>query len=1433
MSFNTDIIQQPLGYTTDSAMSFYDQLEDVATSATDIRQKYSMLRDIFKRAINQAIARNSINFIGLFAKLDYLTKQYNIPHEISMQIHDTRKILNNIHDTTSEQLSISLPYDIKAISLLVSYVSGCIPIPQSLTLIFPKHNRRRSWSKFDINKLRCIVTSWDEDYIYANEEQNASQLKICYNQQNHYLTSNGKSDWSYLYQILKKGTQLNLLRIRFEEDVCLPELIIFEPDYLIDVTTVASCFETYAESPFVNMINRLKSQPNTVHIHLGNLAGRFLDNTVHQRDISFGESIMEFFKENSISLTACDDMNDKATVAQFYQNARSQKRNIEKLIGCDLTHEIGEYDAKAVVLEPTFFSDALGIQGRLDMLHQKDGNATIIEQKSGKGEFVPYTSPKYNPNRPLPQEKHLVQLSLYRALFNYEFQMRSNQLRHFMLLYSRYAEGLVSIASMPELTLRAIRMRNLLAWCETTYTQNGMRILEQITPEKLNRKGLTGRLWDEWTRPELSALLAPIKEASPLERKYYFRFMQFIAREHLLSKIGNKTKDDSGFAAVWLDTIEDKRAAGNIYEDLTIESFGMNESTVESIRLKFATEQSADTSNFRKGDIIILYHYHTDSIPNACAQMVNRASIREITPNGIEVVLRNSQTDRQVFDCDNDTRWAIEHDMFESSSRSLYSGMHSFLSAPQERRDLILCQRKPDTDVSRHARGEYGRFNTLVERAKQACDIFLVIGPPGTGKTSFGLLNILREELLDPKSNIILLSYTNRAVDEICSKLTENGIDFMRIGSELTCDTAYHSHLISNRAQQCHTGKEVREMIDRMRVFCSTTAALNANIQLFKIKHFDLAIIDESSQILEPHLIGLFSAMSGGRNAIARFVLIGDHKQLPAVVQQTDEESRVSDTELQAIGLTDCRHSLFERLLNNFKTDDGYDQRYVYMLTRQGRMHQDIAEFPNYAFYGNRLAVVPLDHQTLPCLPICSNNGIAQLLSMRRVAFVAAPKPKTSVSVKANIVEAEMIAASVVQIYKINKNDFDITQTVGVIVPYRNQIATIRNAIDSYGFDDLHDITIDTVERYQGSQRDYIIYGFTVQQPNQLNFLTNNVFKEDGLIIDRKLNVAMTRARLHLLLIGNPDILAEDVTFYKLLEFLRSQNCYFEIPKEKYCDGEFYVDSVHTERDVFSISHDNMSQALIDAFDKEVITPLRTDIRTLWPNSVIGNCDAFNMALINYGRHDFSESMTVFSKTSNAPVTISAYDQTLLYCYYFMMRHYADAKSAYKSAEEFVLTEAERYNGDVTVIDIGCGPATCGIAFAEVFGERTRHIRYIGIDISESMRIMAQRMLVAIAPDKTAWQFTDSTEDIINDMNSSPVTSLTVFNMSHFFTCIDGNVAESLAANIAKGAARNPADILVITVQESECGIKMRSYTVFKRSLEMYANIKIIEYICQ
>jgi superfamily I DNA and/or RNA helicase len=224
---------------------------------------------------------------------------------------------------------------------------------------------------------------------------------------------------------------------------------------------------------------------------------------------------------------------------------------------------------------------------------------------------------------------------------------------------------------------------------------------------------------------------------------------------------------------------------------------------------------------------------------------------------------------------------------------------------------------------------------------------------------------------------------------------------------------------------------------------------------------------------------------------------------------------------LNAIQLDNCRHSLFERLI---RTERKAGRRqFTGMLRKQGRMHPDIAEFPNSMFYNNQLDIVPLPHQLeAPTTP--------------RVIFIPSePCRQPGVSDKVNISEARIVARLLHDIYREHADHFDAAKTVGVIVPYRNQITMIRDEIAKLNVPALKDISIDTVERFQGSQRDVIIYSFTVSRPYQLDFLTSNSFDEDGYTIDRKLNVAITRARKQLLMTGNAQLLRRNPIFERLI----------------------------------------------------------------------------------------------------------------------------------------------------------------------------------------------------------------------------------------------------------------------------------------------------------
>ena len=272
--------------------------------------------------------------------------------------------------------------------------------------------------------------------------------------------------------------------------------------------------------------------------------------------------------------------------------------------------------------------------------------------------------------------------------------------------------------------------------------------------------------------------------------------------------------------------------------------------------------------------------------------------------------------------------------------------------------------------------------------------------------------------------------------------------------------------------------------------------------------------------------MGILCARNGNVDAVQRFVLIGDHRQLPAVVQQEPAESAVADPQLQAIGLTDCRNSLFQRLIAL-----SADKRVLFSFTHQGRMHPQVAEFANRHFYGGLLEPVPLTHQLEPLSfsSVDKSDEFQALLSSRRVIFQACERPAHSPLPKVNYAEARLIerfARAVYQLYVQNGRPFLPEESVGVIVPYRHQIALVYNLLAESGIEALQHITVDTVERYQGSQRDVIIYGFTVQKPYQLDFLCSQTFQEGDVLIDRKLNVALTRAREQIVLIGNPQLLA-------------------------------------------------------------------------------------------------------------------------------------------------------------------------------------------------------------------------------------------------------------------------------------------------------------------
>ena len=1121
------------------AHELFSRIADILSAPSEAQAL--IMHETLVIACHEGLKNTRHGFGNLSSQVESLCRQHNIAPQDIVAIQKMRRHSNSYAPILPEDVA----YDCRALAIFVSAVVQ-EAIPSFLVGKIPA--RGRTTENIQITNyryIRCIVREWDESTIQVavtNQDSSEELLMVDYMNTPDYI------DFSYLRPMLREGMQLNLLDCTVTRKKVVPRLIVVEPDYLIDISTIANCFETYGHHPLLFTVNRLTPRLSNKHIVLGNFAGSALDDIInHPAEYDIKETFRSNFKEKALDYATCPDF-DAAT---FKQDAERQVENIKGIVD-----EIFQtFDREKAILEPSFVCERLGIQGRVDLM--TTDLKLLVEQKSGKNTFI---ERKYkNPHGSLHVEKHYVQVLLYYGILQYNFQL-SPKNAHIQLLYSKYPlpDGLLEVEPLQKLIREAIRFRNQAVATEFWMADNGFdRMLPLLTPQTLNVEKQNDNFYNRYLLPQLTETLAPLHQLNDLERAYFTRMMTFVIKEQLVSKVGVQEGVGNSNADLWNMPLAEKKETGNIYTGLTIIEKERSSSFNGYDTITLAVPQQGEDflPNFRRGDMIYLYAYKKNEAPDVRMSILFKGSLQEIHGDRLVVHLNDGQQNPDLISGD---YFAIEHAGSDIGGTSAIRSLYTFITSNEERRQLLLGQRVPCVDKSLTlSRSYHPDYDEIILKAKQAQDYFLLIGPPGTGKTSQALQFLVREQLAEkPKvqsskfkvqSSILLLAYTNRAVDEICNMLTENELDYIRIGNEFSCDPKYSDHLLKEVLDDNATLNSIKSTLADARIVVATTSTMNSNAALFNIKHFDLAIIDEASQILEPNIIGLLTSQHRGGRAIRKFILIGDHKQLPAVVQQSDTEVLVEDETVKAIHLNSCANSLFERLILTERAAGRTD--FIGTLHKQGRMHPDIADFANHKFYAReQLKCVPLAHQLEQTLNYneASEDETDDVLKAHRMIFIPSkPCRQLNISEKVNTEEARIITDLLRRLYRQLGNNFDPQKSVGVIVPYRNQIAMIRKEIEKLGIPELEEISIDTVERYQGSQRDIILYSFTIQSRYQLDFLTANTFYEDGQPIDRKLNVAITRARKQLILTGNEQTLRQNQIFAELIDYIKEKGGYY------------------------------------------------------------------------------------------------------------------------------------------------------------------------------------------------------------------------------------------------------------------------------------------------
>ncbi len=601
-----------------------------------------------------------------------------------------------------------------------------------------------------------------------------------------------------------------------------------------------------------------------------------------------------------------------------------------------------------------------------------------------------------------------------------------------------------------------------------------------------------------------------------------------------------------------------RRSEGVTWSPVTIEdqdfTFGGR------VRLMVKMQHNAGlTGAFRTGSPVSIYQANEAGAPQVPAEVrigivrrANAASL-EIILDGIPLTAAETH-ERWTLDARSDDR------TFQRMARATSHWINTDDEGEQGLRDALLDEGALPEAVS-HVRPQTALVGPppALNPQQQAWFIdalnepvlSLLHGPPGTGKTTALLAYVV--EMVHRKKRLLLTAPSNAAVDLLVAGCAERGISAVRMGHPMRlsdevqrfgldmlveADPEYKqvrdlrkrakkawqivdrfhrnfgSEQRSERAAARHDAKSLQKeafelerfiaerIIRQAHVVCATLSGSAS--EALATEKFDCVIIDESGQAMLP------AALIAMRKS-NRYILAGDPHQLPPVIK-SDKARKMG---------------LDESALARFMRSKSCAER-ITLLTEQYRMHPDIMAPSSEWFYEGRLQAAP--EMLLHALPDILRSPWTFIDS----AGCGFDEEKEEGSASTfNAAEAEFVLQRTLEILQACP-DFQ----VGVIAPYRAQVAELMRQFDALGVQAgmRERVEFATVDAFQGQERDAIVISLT----------RSNSEGEVGFLKEyRRTNVAMTRAKHHLLMIGDGATLGSDSFYRQLIERAEESRAYF------------------------------------------------------------------------------------------------------------------------------------------------------------------------------------------------------------------------------------------------------------------------------------------------
>lgn len=1029
------------------------------------------LKGIFEKILRAKLTLFNIPFIRLVL---LSSEKYNLTPEqtkILMFINN----VDNVVSLVDEPVYYYILFHSK--QLLEKWLKNAELIPAVFSMVdsftgeveLPAINIRENYVKMYVISSHAADNEKKYARVFCKTEAGTNATIILFNPWDLFCKNNSLSHGQVIgFYNLKHGEKEGV----FVSD--RNTLLVIAPDIILDVTDIKNSIRNINDYIISRICYSKSTNRNQV---IGNIVNKLLDDLLLNDidpDEDFIKGVIQGYKFN-LALAG-------VKAADVYDDV---KYHIDSIVKSGLIDRIKSSGMFSV--EPTFISTEFGVSGRIDVFCHDENE--IIELKTGKPkDFGAWINDE-------------TQTALYSLMVQNKKERPNDKV---IVFYSKQEKN----------PFRYLNLAYPYSYIDSVLRRNEMisfdRKLAVLKPEGLRRilagieeyKG--GALQEPFIK-KLTFIAHNIEVNSQrnILESYISEFIAFCERERYSQKME--------YASLWTKSEFQKREEFKILGPLKFKS------SEDKKSLAFFSVINNE-SKFREGDICLIY----DNQKDISKQQIFKGTIKSIEKNLIVVALKNNGSLKFLKE---DKEWFLESDYMDVGMRKNIWALMDFAAVDERKQQLILGMEKPvfgDKISAVSSDKLTPKQQEAIISALNAEDYFLIQGPPGTGKTT--LLAYLIKELIAGGEEVVLVTaFTNRAVDEIINKfISETGITdcIVRLGNEYSTDFPEYS--ISNLIRDI-PDEDVMEVIRSKKVFFSTIATASYN-EIFQSVDFTTTVVDESSQIIEPEALSVILKTK-------RFILIGDEKQLPAVVSQMNGEQNIvkiaTDLKtLNEIGITKLDNSLFERLVNIGKKNNWNSFK---LLDTQFRMNSELLEFSNTNFYDASL------------MSGDNNDNLRLEFPEEMITLNSSPIEffdiKAMGEKKKNKKEADTLIRLLEKYYEKNKAG-NFGYSFGVIAPFRAQVSYIHQELLSKGIDD---VKVDTVERFQGGERDIIFISFTVYHHAQISQI-QSVQEYADVVIDRKLNVALTRAKRKLVMFGNAYLLSKNPLFNKLIRFCKDKN---------------------------------------------------------------------------------------------------------------------------------------------------------------------------------------------------------------------------------------------------------------------------------------------------